>query len=120
MEFHYGQLNSYAAKLETFKADNVAKNLDAALNEIEKLKARIAKNEKIIHEKDEVNHELMIEYGKVKKDREIFKEVYNDLQKQYLRLKEEMAVTKKTTEIANDHILELEMENNMLRMSIKK
>jgi hypothetical protein len=112
-------IDNCVARTEALKSDNVVKKLDLALNEIETLKRRLAGNERSIQEKDDVNSDLIIAFGKAKKDKESIREMYGKLHKQHAQLQEEMAMTKKTIEIANDHILELQLENNMIQLQKK-
>lgn len=102
------------------RSENVTKNLDKALTLVEELSKRVQLQEDEIKEKEFVNNELMVAFGLAKKDKESTKEEYTKLAKKYSQLEEEMKMNKKTVDIINDHILELQFENELLHQQLKK
>lgn len=86
---------------------------------IQKLEKNVQLKNDIIKEKESVNHDLMIAFGIVKKDYESVRGGYRKLYDKFSKLQEEVKMNKKIIEIANDNVLELQMENNVLHAKVK-
>lgn len=108
------------SKLKQLKSDTVVSDLDNALEQIKQLQQQANLNCKLLQEKDSVNNELLVAYGAAKKDKESIRELYKKLETKHAKLQEEMSMSKRTINVINDHLLELEMENNMLNLSLAK
>lgn len=106
------------SRCEELKSDNFAIDLDKALSKIKDLNLQLDLNHKILKEKETVNNDLIVAFGTAKKDKESIRELYKKLEDRYAKLQEEMAMSKKTINVINDHILELQLENNMLHASL--
>lgn len=113
------KIDKYRARCEELKSDNVAIDLDKALSKIKDLKAQLDMNQKVLKEKETVNNDLIVAFGTAKKDKESIRELYRKLEERYAKLQEEMVMSKKTINVINDHVLELQFENNMLQASLK-
>lgn len=107
-------------RYEDLKSDNLATDLSNALDKIEKLNRQLSRNSEAISEKEMVNNDLLVAYGSAKKDKESIREMYRKLEAKYSILQQELAMNKKTIDVINDHILELQLENNMLHASSNK
>lgn len=111
------RIEKYRARCEELKSDNFAIDLDRALSKIKDMNIQLDLNHKILKEKETVNNDLIVAFGTAKKDKESIRELYKKLEDRYTKLQEEMAMSKKTINVINDHILELQLENNMLHAS---
>lgn len=109
------KINKYSTRCQELKSNNFATDLDSALTKIEQLNIQIDNNSKKLEEKETVNNDLIVAYGSAKKDKESMREMYKKLEDKYNKLQEEMAMSKKTVDLINDHVLELQLENNMLQ-----
>ncbi|ODQ45184.1 hypothetical protein PICMEDRAFT_59983 [Pichia membranifaciens NRRL Y-2026] len=112
------RIEKYRARCEELKSDNFAIDLDRALSKIKDMNIQLDLNHKILKEKETVNNDLIVAFGTAKKDKESIRELYKKLEDRYTKLQEEMAMSKKTINVINDHILELQFENNMLQASL--
>lgn len=112
------KINKYSNRCQELKSDNFATDLDQALTKIEQLNIQINNKAKALEEKETVNNDLIVAYGSAKKDKESMREMYKKLEDKCNKLQEEMAMSKKTINIINDHVLELQLENNMLQASL--
>lgn len=119
--FNYldNQIKGLQDRNELLKTNSETNKLDKTLNLNKKLQKTLDEQNRLVKEKEMVNNELIVAYGKAKKEKESTKEEYKKLEKKYTQLQEEMALSKKIMESINDHILELQFENNML-LSQKK
>jgi putative cell wall-binding protein len=113
------EIEKYRSRCEQLKSETSIKLFDNALTEIERLQQQINLDKEIIRQKELVNNELIVAFGSAKKDKESIKEHYVKLEKRYAQLQEEMALNKKTIDLINDHILELQFENNILHQKLK-
>lgn len=113
------EIEKYRLRCEQLKVKDSVNSLDKALTEIERLTKILDLNEKVIQQKELVNNELIVAYGSAKQDKEAIREHYIKLEKKNVQLQEEMAMNKKTIDLINDHILELQFENNMLQQKLK-
>lgn len=119
VRFMNEEIEKYRSRCEQLKVEDSLNSLDKALTEIEALTERLNLNEKVIQQKELVNNELIVAYGSAKQDKEAIRGHYTKLEKKNTQLQEEMAMNKKTIELINDHILELQFENNMLQQKLK-
>ncbi|GMM32275.1 hypothetical protein DAMA08_050200 [Martiniozyma asiatica (nom. inval.)] len=120
----YYTVNELSKKNEYWKsraealAEGDAKKLSCALDAISTLNQELKLKEFDIHKKESLNHELMVHIGEIKQQLAMLKESNVKFQKKAFALYEEVQMNKKAVEMANDHILELEMENNMLQLKL--
>lgn len=82
-------------------------HLEMLMNKCDAQEAEIAK-------KDLLNSELMVMIGELKETNLELKEKLLATQKKSQELIEEGLMNKKALELANDHILELQLENNLI------
>lgn len=114
IDYLNNQIELLKERNEMLKSDEKVGQLDKALDSIKILQRKIDLQEKLLKEKEMVNNELIVAYGMAKKEKESIKEEYKKLEQKHFQLQEEMMLSKKTIESINDHILELQFENNML------
>lgn len=114
IDYLNNQIELLKERNEMLKSDEKVGQLDKALDSIKILQRKIDLQEKLLKEKEMVNNELIVAYGMAKKEKESIKEEYKKLEQRHFQLQEEMMLSKKTIESINDHILELQFENNML------
>ncbi|KAG0675006.1 hypothetical protein C6P40_001956 [Pichia californica] len=112
------KIDKYSTRCEELKSDNFVTDLDNALSKIEQLNLQIKYQNEALDQKETVNNDLIVAYGTAKKEKEYVRELYKKLEEKYMKLQQEMAMSKKTINVINDHILELQFENNMLQKSL--
>lgn len=107
-------------RYDQLRSDDRVRRLDSALSTIKELNEKLQNYENIIKEKDFVNNELILAYGDAKKDKESIKEHYSKLQRKYNQLQEEIQLSRRSMDVINDRILELQFENNILNQRHRK
>lgn len=111
------RLDFYSHRNEQLVQDHTKQQLQSSLNSIDSLNGQILSLSSQVAQKDELNRELMDLIGELKLSVQTIKEAGLLLERKVAQQKEEMAMSKKALEMAHDHILELEMENNMMTLN---
>lgn len=114
IDYLNSQIQLLRERNEKLKHEQKVSQLDRALDTIKIMQEKIALQEQLLRDKEMVNNELIVAYGMAKKEKESTKEEFKKLEQKYFQLQEELLMGKKTIETINDHILELQLENNML------
>lgn len=120
MAYSDKQLANAAKRIEQLSVNDTVRALDDALNRVQYLEKTVNEQNQVLDVKETVNNELMVAFGAAKRDKESMKELYKKLEEKHRVLQQEMEMAKKMVGLANDHVLQLQMENNMLELALKK
>lgn len=95
----------------------INRNRELQTHEIGSLLNKCDAQRREIEQKDLLNSELMVMIGQLKESTVDLREKLAKSQEKNAQLQEEAQMNKRALELANDHVLELQMENNMMMIS---